>query len=1338
MRSHAKASSAGSTLRRANRLGRFFRGPLATRGACSDADGSGAPSHRSTRFAIGLLVAALALIAIAPNAMAITTRAKTASFGSDGTALTTFGHLHLFGGIDFNQEKDRLYVVDGSYNVPPIAIAAFDAPAHTPAGGAFPFTVTPDPVTNAGVAVDNTTSPSPSAGNIYYANTEPENKLYGFDSSGAGLGGNFPISLSWEPGGVAVDSSGNLYVSDGASQLVRKFDSAGNPLGAIDTSAQGAPGSIAFDSNDDLFFSAGDGVYKATAASAYSSVIKIPWSSEFFGRSPVAIAVDRTAHTLYIADANRVSAYKTDGTFLYEFGGGIHASNDENFQSIAVDEGTDTVYVSDDAIGIDQVHVFSPAQSYADATAAPTAATNLTDVSADIGATITDNNVLPTSWRLELSPNGGSNWFDIRMSSGSASGATAGGQSGVAVGGTAVGYVDRSEKDIDGNTINRNVDLDPNSEYEFRIVTNKGSSVTTEVASSPLSFKTVAPPPVVTDVGAVQVADVSARLVGTIDPRNSDTSYVFEYGPTPALGSSAGPLAIGGGTKPITVSQLISGLSPDTTYYFRLVATNPIGTTPSANETLHTRTDPPPPANSGSCGNEALRQAQSATFLPDCRAYEMVSPPDKNQGSAVGGTITYAAVNFARDGQGVAFCTNGALFGDPPPQQSFTCASYIAKRGPDGWTSKKPFPSYCPFGFDGTQKSFNAYLPRQSFDRVALEVPELESPCPLIDPAAPRPSTNLYREDLTTDPFSFDLLAPSNDGFKPWAGLFAGGSDDFSHVIYASYANQTADSPAQDSFLKLYDWEEEGEGDCLQPSGCLSLVSVDPSGVPFTTNSKLAGYSVRGGGAPVANTVSGNGERIYFQNAVNNEDFPAGGCDTAACDLYMREDGATTFHVAASECSVSCGMDFSFDRFLWANPAGEVALFVSCAKLTNESSDPRTCDEDLADETGMDAKLYRWDRGGAPGNRLIDLSVDHEPADGSQPKAVDLIGASTDGDIVYFVAGGQIVSGAPTGPGMKLYRWRWNGGSPSVDYLAPYLSAQPTGFVNNSSVSSGTATISNRILSDPNANRFHVRVTPDGKYLVIQTKLALDPVGDRDTDADLYRWEEAGGWLCVSCQLPGVPSAGHVSSIEPNLTFNALFHEYVGQEPEHTISDDGQRIFFSTPDALVPEDVNGVASGCPVANELLYDRLYSCQDVYEWHDGTVSLISSGTGSKPFVLMGATQSGEDVFFTTAERLVGWDADNGIDIYDAHVGGGYPEPPAQPPTCEGEACRGAGTSAPPSAGAGSAVFEGPGNPKATPPGRRSCPKGKRKVSRNGNVRCLKKGKGRTAKHNRRVGR
>jgi NHL repeat-containing protein len=898
--------------------------------------------------------------------------------------------------------------------------------------------------------------------------------------------------------------------------------------------------------------------------------------------------------------------------------------------------------------------------------------------------------------------------------------------------------------------------LSPNAHYFVRLKVARTFDPSESSTSGYIEFDTESTPPVVSDIGAVEIADTSARLVGTIDPKNSATGYVFEYGTTPGLGSTTAPLNVGGGTTPITVSQVVGGLSKDTEYYFRLVATNASGTTQSATKTFHTRALPFPPSDPGNCPNGALRVEQGSTHLPDCFAYEMVSPPDKNQGSiggrgAVGGDLMSAG--FSRDGDAVAFCTV-SVFGEPASQLTLTCAPYVSRRGANGWSTVNPLPPYCPSdpdsgvnGIGSTPRS--VWLAPRSFDRYAMSTPEFAScaASPLL-PGAPLESTNIYRGDLGTTPTSFDLLTPNQSTEVTQQQTFpAGGSEDLSHVVFGSFTNQTFDSPPEGDYYKLYDWEEEAHGDCTEASpdhdpglgGCLSLVSEDPSGNAFAADSRLPSHHNHLITEPISSAVSASGDRIYFHSPITTDTDPmaAGRCTSAACDVYLRE-GDQTIDVSASECTTSCGIDSGADNFHWATPSGEKAFFHSCAKLTDESATGTSCDNrDLNRENNL--KLYRWDRNAPLGSRLVDLTVDEEPSDGKQPEALHMVGASTDagaepasnaapGNTVYFIAGGQIVAGAPTGAGMKLYRWRWNNGNPSVDYLAPYVST----WDNGTTVNDG-----NQVIRDPNFDNVHDRVTADGKYVVIQTTLPIDPASDRDSDADMYRWGEGDGWLCVSCQLPGAPSRGHASSYTPWLLYEAIGNELGGHVPEHTISDDGKRIFFTTPDALVPQDVNG-ESGCAktrLAGDVGNAEFYECADIYEWHDGTVSLVSRGAGSGTFILMGATEDGRDVFFATPQRLLGWDVDTQFDIYVARSGGGFPEPAPQPPGCEGESCRGAGTSPPVAQGAGSAAFAGPGNPKPTVA--RKCPKSKRKVTRRGKVRCVKRSR-RTANNNRRAGR
>jgi hypothetical protein len=128
----------------------------------------------------------------------------------------------------------------------------------------------------------------------------------------------------------------------------------------------------------------------------------------------------------------------------------------------------------------------------------------------------------------------------------------------------------------------------------------------------------------------------------------------------------------------------------------------------------------------------------------------------------------------------------------------------------------------------------------------------------------------------------------------------------------------------------------------------------------------------------------------------------------------------------------------------------------------------------------------------------------------------------------------------------------------------------------------------------------------------------------------------------------------------------------------------GRRVYFETTERLLPADIN--------------DRF----DVYEWSDpavdlnGSLRLVSAGVGAQDSQFLDASASGEDVFFTTVDRLVARDTDAQFDLYDARVNGGLPEPSALP-ACKGDACQDSPPAAVPAAPAGTASFNGAGNQK-----------------------------------------
>jgi hypothetical protein len=155
--------------------------------------------------------------------------------------------------------------------------------------------------------------------------------------------------------------------------------------------------------------------------------------------------------------------------------------------------------------------------------------------------------------------------------------------------------------------------------------------------------------------------------------------------------------------------------------------------------------------------------------------------------------------------------------------------------------------------------------------------------------------------------------------------------------------------------------------------------------------------------------------------------------------------------------------------------------------------------------------------------------------------------------------------------------------------------------------------------------------------------------------AQYYRYSSAEDSLvCISCTPAGVVPSGSA-----NLGGGGG-GSYAPPGQTTPMSEDGSRIFFASPNQMVPE-VQTVTSTNREPNS-----------VYEWEHGHVSLISNGSSINAG-LDGTTPSGNDVFIVTrAELIPGAMTGSDQEIYDARVEGGFPAPTPEPP-CEGSNCR-----------------------------------------------------------------
>jgi hypothetical protein len=232
-----------------------------------------------------------------------------------------------------------------------------------------------------------------------------------------------------------------------------------------------------------------------------------------------------------------------------------------------------------------------------------------------------------------------------------------------------------------------------------------------------------------------------------------------------------------------------------------------------------------------------------------------------------------------------------------------------------------------------------------------------------------------------------------------------------------------------------------------------------------------------------------------------------------------------------------------------------------------------------------------------------------------------------------------------------------------------------------------------------------LQISPDGLHAGFITASRLtsyENAGFKEMYTYNARTEEL---VCASCLPSGAAPTADVEASQ-----NGPF-----------MSDDG-RVFFTTPDKLVPQDVD--TAGVP--------------DVYEYVEGRPQLISSGTSSDGKVPGGATvftgevlglesvsSDGRDVFFSTTDSLVPQDTNGHFaKIYDARTDGGFEVPNEPAPCVAADECHGAGaaTPAPLQIGTGSNTTGGNLKPAKHPA--RKCRSTKRRRHSGKGKKALKK--------------
>lgn len=114
--------------------------------------------------------------------------------------------------------------------------------------------------------------------------------------------------------------------------------------------------------------------------------------------------------------------------------------------------------------------------------------------------------------------------------------------------------------------------------------------------------------PEVTTAAATGVTDTAATLQGAVNPEGQQTQYAFQWGPTAGYGHETPLTSAGSGSAVAPVNAPVGGLSPGSTYHFRVIAMNPSGVTVGADQAFTTTgtapsASPSPTASTGAATN---------------------------------------------------------------------------------------------------------------------------------------------------------------------------------------------------------------------------------------------------------------------------------------------------------------------------------------------------------------------------------------------------------------------------------------------------------------------------------------------------------------------------------------------------------------------------------------------------------------------------------------------------------------------------------------------------------------------------------------------------------------
>lgn len=860
--------------------------------------------------------------------------------------------------------------------------------------------------------------------------------------------------------------------------------------------------------------------------------------------------------------------------------------------------------------------------------------------------------------------------------------------------------------------------------YRWRAFATSPYNGHSEVAGSVEALETL-PSVSLSGLTTQRVAPEEVTLKAGLNPNNSPgaTHYRFVLCSDTAcltpIGETEGTIAAGGHS--ITSAEAaFPGLRPSTEYHYELLATDSYGHVESAVQAFTTEPSPAEEheAELRECPNVALREENGSTALPDCRAYEQVSPVYK------AGYPTGQGDQLAPSGERVEFASPGD-FGDAGGNEFIS--EYLAHRTGSGWTTQAVLGR--PAGAGYQPEAVLAFTPE--LDRWLF----FESPGAAGEVAHQGASADLYMGSidgsfLRASP-TFRPLENEQVGIDPFSNSAFGDASDFSRLFFATDRRLLAEDPLPDHY-QTSNWDRiyalSGVGG---PDPVLRLAAEVPPNLPPGSTGNECGINPLTKGQATVNT-SADGSVLFYSAPIELFEGAMCGMDGPnPIAVYVRVGENPPVRLSAkiaadchspSPCATAASANAVYDG---TDAAGDLAWFTTTQPLTDSDTD-----------AGNDLYLARLEGGQV--SELIQVSAGEaapgHPTPGQGAEVKGVVALSRDGSHIYFVAAGALSAEPDPSTGEVAVQgadnlYAYDSRTGVVKFVARLCSGpQRSGSVQDAACPSdlteaaggGGGGASGRrsdqaLWAALNNGTQQVDLTPDGRYLLFKSFGRLT-AGDTDSAPDIYRYDfQTGDLTRVSFGRNGNDANGNddafpaeIGTLNPNPA-----PEEIAGDGSRSISDDGSTVVFETKAPLVSADTNGAT------------------DVYEWEEqghgtctapgGCVSLVSDGVdphGTQGGVL---SASGRDITFYSQRGLVPADTDGLGDIYDAREGGGFPYvPPPKIPCQEGsaEACHGESTKEELHPAYTTENLQSGGNG----PQELKCAKGRHKVTRHGEVRCV----------------